>query len=277
MLTTTSGAALRSPEQVAALFVRPTLDASVAAQVSTVVPLSSGSLRIPIVASDPTAAWTAEGAELNVSDAVLDELVIAPRKLAGLSIISNELANDSSPAAAEAVGQGLARDCARKLDAAFFGALSAPAPSGLGALSGVSPVSAGASWSSLDPFVAAQAAAETVGAKITAWVANPATALSLATIKTQTGSVVPLLGADPTSPTSRTVAGVPLFVSAAVANGVVWGIDGTRSIIALRQDATVEADSSPFFSSDRTAIRAVLRASFGWPHPASVVKITTTS
>lgn len=35
------------------------------------------------------------------------------------------------------VGAGLARDIARKVDDAFFGAMASPAPAGLGALSGV--------------------------------------------------------------------------------------------------------------------------------------------
>ncbi len=38
------------------------------------------------------------------------------------------------PAAGEVVGQSLARDMARRLDAAFLGNMAAPAPAGLGSL-----------------------------------------------------------------------------------------------------------------------------------------------
>ena len=87
----------------------------------------------------------AEGDEITPSDATIPEVNVVPSKLAGLSIISSELANDTSPEAATAAGDGLARDISRKLDAAFFGTMSAPAQSGLGALSGVSTyVNAGA-------------------------------------------------------------------------------------------------------------------------------------
>jgi HK97 family phage major capsid protein len=40
------------------------MEQSVAAQVSTVVPTSSHDFRVPIASADPTAAWTAEGAEI---------------------------------------------------------------------------------------------------------------------------------------------------------------------------------------------------------------------
>jgi hypothetical protein len=42
----------------------------------------------------------AEGAEITPSDPKLPELTVTPAKVAGLTIISRELADDSSPAAA---------------------------------------------------------------------------------------------------------------------------------------------------------------------------------
>src|SRR5688500_10314757 len=85
------------PDQIGALIVRPVEQASVAIQVSTLVNTPSHTFRIPVVADDPNAAWTAEGAEIAPSDAVLDEEEVTPAKLAALSIISRELAEDSSP------------------------------------------------------------------------------------------------------------------------------------------------------------------------------------
>ena len=69
---------------------------------------------------DPTAAWVAEGAEIPRSDADLDEIVVTPRKVAGPTIISRELAEDSTPAATQVVGDGLPMDIATKVDSAFF-------------------------------------------------------------------------------------------------------------------------------------------------------------
>ena len=109
--TTSGGASILTPEPVGALVIRPlTSELSVAAQVSTVVETSSHDFRVPVVSADPTAAWTAEGAEITASDPTITEVVVTPKKLAGLTVISNELAADSSPAALQVVDDGLVRD-----------------------------------------------------------------------------------------------------------------------------------------------------------------------
>ena len=47
-----------------------------------------------------------------------------------------------------------------------------------------------------------------------------------------------------------------------------------HSLFVYRQDATVVTDTSVFFTCDRVAVRATLRASFGFTYPAAVVKIS---
>lgn len=65
-------------------------------------------------------------------------------------------------------------------------------------------------------------------------------------MKVATGWTTPLPGADPTAPTSRTIAGVPLYVSRFVAANTLWAVDGSRVWVVLREDATVESDRSVF-------------------------------
>lgn len=274
-LTTSGGASILTPEEVGALVIRPLMETSVAAQVSTVVPTNSYDFRVPIVSADPTAAWTPEGGEISASDPTISEVLVSPKKLAGLTVISNELAADSSPAALQVVGDGLVRDLKRKLDAAYFGNTTTNGPSGLLSLSSTA-VDAGDAWTNLDWAEAAKSAAETVHTTLTAFVASPATALALAELKEQTGSNKALLGSDPTQPTSRVIAGLPLYTSPAIADGIVWGIPQAHSIFVVRQDATVVTDTSVYFTSDRVAVRATLRIGFGFTYPAAVVKVAIT-
>jgi len=84
---------------------------------------------------------------------------------------------------------------------------------------------------------------------------------------------VPLLGADGTAATQ--IRGVPLLVSYAIPDNVVWALDADRAIMVVRSDASVVVDTSVFFTSDRVAVRGTLRVGFGFPHPAAFVKITT--
>ena len=198
---------------------------------------------------------------------------MTPKKLAGLTICSNELVADSDPSALQVVGQGLVRDLQVRLDGAFFGNTVTNGPNGLGSLSSVQTV-AGGSVADLDAFAEALSKAEQVGSTITAFVASPATVLNLQTLKTGSQLNTPLLGNDPTSPTKRSVLGVPLYSSPAVSNTVVWGIPRAKTFVVIRIPATVVTDSSAYFSSDRTAVRAVLRSAYGFPHEQAVVKIS---
>jgi hypothetical protein len=83
----------------------------------------------------------------------------------------------------------------------------------------------------------------------------------------------PLLGTDPSSPTARSIFGIPLYWSPAVDQGAVWGIPKMKAFVVLRNDVSVVADSSAFFSSDRTAVRCTLRAAFAFPHPHAIIRI----
>lgn len=275
--TTINTPALLRPEQVDQLLVAPTFGYSVAAQVLRIFRTNSTSARLPVVTADPVAEWVAEGAEITPSDPAISEIVITPPKVAGLTIISRELADDSSPEAAQAVGDGLARDLARRIDQALFSSIAAPAPDGLADLTGTSTVAAPAAWADLDPFEEALSEVEQVGGTVTSWVANPADALAIAQLKTNTSdSTVPLLATDPAMPARRILAGRPLFVSPYVTGGTVWSVDQSRAVLVMREDTRIEVDNSVFFTSDRVAVRGVMRVGFGFPHPASVAQITLT-
>ena len=272
--TTTAGVNALLPDGYGPLVIQSTLDESMFARIATTVTTGSAEYRIPIVAVDPTASWVAEGAEITPSDPTFQELVVTPPKVAGLTIISRELANDSSPAAAQVVGDGLARDIARRVDQAAFAGLASPAPAGLSTLSGIQSYVSASAFANLDFAAQAISKAETVGATVTAFVTSPATALALATIKTASGSNEPILGRDANSATGRQILGVPLLVSPFVAANTLWAIDSSRVWLVVREDATVEVDRSVYFTSDRVAVKAVMRAGFGFVHPQSVVKVT---
>jgi HK97 family phage major capsid protein len=209
--TTTTFAPILTPAQIGDLVVQPLIAQSVAGHVLTTIPISTHSYRVPLVTADVSASWTAEGAEISASDATLDELTITPSKLAALSVISYELANDSTPEAAQAVGDSIVRDLSRKVDQALFTATTTNGPGGLPGVSGVTSVSGPATaYANVDPLSDAVYSSAAANGTITAWVTNPATAKALAKVKKQTGSNEPLLGPDPTLPGRQQILGVPL-------------------------------------------------------------------
>jgi HK97 family phage major capsid protein len=274
--TTVNSAGILRPEEVHDLIVQPLTQESIAFQASTVVQTNSHEYRIPILTGYPDTSWVAEGAEIPVDDADLGEVVVTPRKAAGLTVVSSELAADSTPEATKVISDGLVQSLRRKVDAAWFASAVTNGPAGLGGVAATN-VYAGAAYGSLDPFLEAVAAAENVGAQLTSFVTHPDTALTLAKIKKATGSNEPLLQADPAKPTGRVIAGVPLLVSPDAPNtGLVYGIPKAVVFVVVRKDVEVVVDASPFFTSDRVAIRAVARVGFGFPHPAAIVKVNKT-
>lgn len=257
------------------LIIEPLEAESLAMRVTTVVNTDGRDYRIPLITEDPSADWLDENDEIPLSEQAADSVTVTPAKIAGLSVIPNELANDTSPEAADMIGQGLARDIGRKLDLAFFGAKPAsgsPQPGGLDSLTTETVINADPTLGT-DAFVDALAAAESVGAPVDAWVTDPATAKALAKLKQGTSSNLPLFGTGATNGIQRDVLGVPLFVNPNVLAGTVWGVPKSRVFTVLRQDVTIDVDKSRYFEFDQTAIRAVLRVAWGFPQPQSVVKI----
>lgn len=273
-LNTTNLTAI-SPDQIEQLIVQPVATNSVALQASTLVTTGATKTKIPRVTADPSASWVEEGAEIGTSDPTVDDITVTPEKLAGLVVVSNEAASDTSPAAADMIGDGLARDIARKLDVAFFG--SSPAgtvqPDGLEDLSEATLIDAGGAWANLDPFAAAVSNAEGRGVQVSSFVANPKDALALAQLKEGASSIRPLLGSDATVATRRVLLGVPLLVSPAVSEGTIWGIPRVRAVVVRRTDVDLDVDTSAYFTSYRTAVRAVMRVGFAFTDPAAIQKV----
>lgn len=269
---TTNTAAAWTPDEILSLVVRPVAEESIAARLGLYRPgLSGDALRVPLVTEDPSASWVPEGAEIPLSQSELGETEAPYRKLAGLSVISRELAEDSDPSAAQEIGNGLVRDIARKLDAAMFtGTTIENAPAGLGTLTGVTEIEAPAEWVNLDPFKTAKLRAASLGTSIAGFVVNDEDAAKLLVLKEGTTSNRDLIESDGTA---FLISGTPVIPSSAVAAGTAWGIPADRVIVGVREDANVAVDNSAFFTSDRVAIRATMRVAFAFPHPAAVIKI----
>lgn len=274
--TTTGAPRAWLREDVLELVVEPLGLASVAAQVATFrTGLTGNALRVPMVTKDPSAAWVAEGEEIPLSEAELDEAEAPYRKVAGLSVVSRELASDTDPDAAQQIGEGLVRDIARKVDTAFFGsnATNAKAPAGLENVTGIVRAVEAATFTNLDLFVDARMRAAGLGSPITAFVMNSTEARTLATLKKNGSTNERLLNASPTEAGLLAVDGVPVLVSDAVPARVTWALPGARCTVAVREDVSVESDRSAFFTSDRVAIRAISRLAFAFSHPGAITRI----
>ncbi|GAA4863894.1 phage major capsid protein [Saccharopolyspora cebuensis] len=252
---------------------------------------TAAKLEIPRLLADGAANWTAEGAEIAVSDPSADVVTATPRKLAALSFMSNELVSDSNPAAQDMVAENLARAVALKLDRGFFeGSGTAPEITGLRNQPGIQTYSMGTDGgplTNLDPFADALGQLAGANATGTAIVMHPRNWQAITKIKETDTSTKPVIvdgAGSPTAGVRRSIYGVPVHLTSQLSTDEAEGAGtGTNSIYVyeaaqvvavMRQDVAVEVDTSTAFTSDRTAVRVKMRADLVLPNPEAVIRIT---
>jgi HK97 family phage major capsid protein len=246
---------------------------SIAAKASTVVSTDKASINFPLWTADPAVGWYSELDEITPADGDTDEVVVAPTKTAGLTLLSNELVDDSDPSIGDETAKALARQIAKAIDAAYFGNTTAKGPNGLQSLA-ATVVDPGASITNLDPFVDARFAAEAHGANLTHWLMHPDTAKALTKLKVATGSNQALLQFVEDG---ITVAGLPVLTSTQVTGTGIsaWGIDKSQQRYVLRRGTTVERFDS--ITNDGQYVRAISRIGLGFLNPAGVVVLKHTA
>lgn len=254
------------PEGHGALILDPLRAESVALNPAVSQTIMSGTRAwtIPVVATDAAASWVREGEEIAPSNPTMRDLTIVPAKTAGLVPVSRETMDDSSPSAREVVGASLAASIREQVDSAFLGAVAAPAPQGLGT---ITPTVITAPLDSLDPFLDAKAASAAVGGSPTGILIHPDDALVLYKLRDQADSNRPLVGE------TNSAAGLPLIVTSHATAGQIWLVDARKNYVVVREDIDVEVSKDAYFSSDRTAVRAVMRVGFGFVNEAANVRI----
>jgi HK97 family phage major capsid protein len=247
---------------------------SVAFQSATIETTASETIRFPKITADPAVAWYAENSTIALTDPTNDELVITPKKVAGLTQISNEAAADSTPAVGEAVGALIARSIAKGIDKAFFANTTTNGPAGLLSLTGVNVIDTGTvALTSLDAFHDAKYAAQIDGANISVWVLAPDVALALSKAKQlTTGSNVGLLDATGVAD-GVTLAGIPVLVSVDVPAGNAWGLDASQIYVVQRTGTTITKSTDAAFAEDAVQVRGTSRVGFGFANPSGVVRL----
>lgn len=264
-------AAAFTPEDYGKLIDVVIAEKSIAFQAGTLITTGNESIRFPKLTADPSVGWYAENTQISLTDPSTDELVVTPKKVAGLTQISNEAAADTNPAVADQVGKSLGRSVAKKIDAAFFANTTTNGPSGLLSLSGINVVDTGTvTLTSLDPFHEAKAAALADGATLSVFVLAPDVALTLAKAKQQSGSNMGLLD---NVGDGVTLAGVKVLVSTDVAAGNAWGLDASQVLVVQRTGTTVTRSTEAAFDYDAVQVRATARVGFGFANPAGVVRL----
>lgn len=268
-LSSTWGAQSWSPVLIQALSAESALLRSAA----TRVVIAGRVAHLPRILLDGQASWTAELAEIPSNAGDADTIVLTPRALKNLVVLSNESIADAAVNELDAVGASLVRGVASQLDARAFSsaAATATAPRGLLAEPGI-PTSAPTEITVESLFRAAGDIEGRGGRPDTAWL-NPLdlTELRIAAVGSayNQSTTVEAGGVE-------MIGGLRLIGTPALPASKALVAESRFVLLAIRQDATVDFSGHHSFGRDGQSVRVVMRTDFAVADPNALHLVNAT-
>ena len=260
------------PTSVSRDIIQKTQEESAVMQLATQIQLPGNGLTIPVITSDPTAAWVGETDEKPVSNPGLSTKVMRGYKLAVIEPFSNQFRRDYG-ALYDALVARLPRILAAKFDNTVFGGTAAPG-SDFDTFAGITEQSLDSD--AYGALVAAVTDVATHGGEVNGYALSPqAKGILLSAVdknerplfinSVADGAVPRILGAPTYTSKGAYIAGSPNVVGFAgdwskAMYGVVEGVD-----ISFSSDATLTlADKSTInlFQRNMFAVRAEIEIGF---------------
>jgi HK97 family phage major capsid protein len=213
---------------------------------------------VPRVLTDGTASWTGEATEITSDAPTADEMLLTPKGVKNLAVLSNESIDDVEADVLTAVGDALTRSIARAVDVRAFSnsAATAIAPVGLmnaSVLGGIA-VSGTVNIATIRARVAALSAAGAVPNAVYVHATDYA-ALDAQSDTTGRGLLVP----DPTQPGAQTIGGARIYVAPFAAAGTAIIAETGQINVGVRKDARVDFSADAKFTADSVVARVVAR------------------
>ncbi|MCC7046734.1 MAG: phage major capsid protein [Alphaproteobacteria bacterium] len=271
------------PETVGAQLIDLARNASVLTTAGALsIPMSTPSLRLVRVLSDPTAQWRNEGAVITESDATFGAINIQPTSLAALVRVNNELLEDV-PNFAATIEMMLSAQLGLKLDyAGLYGAGVNAEPLGLRQFTGLNEIvmgTNGAQIADYDKFLDAIKLVEDANGAAGTVVYAPRTKNTLAKLVTGiSGDKTKLAAPADYSALQRLVSNQISIAetqgSASTASTAFVG-DFAQMGFAIRSNIQIEASrvSDDTFKKNQTQIRAIMRADVAIFRPTHFTRI----
>jgi HK97 family phage major capsid protein len=236
---------------------------------ATEIRTDSQMIHVPRITGDGAVGWYSELEEITTGDPTGDELVLTPKKCAALTTLSNEAVDDSNPDVLDAVGTAMVRAVALEVDRAFFVGTGGEQPQGILTATPALPSVAGpVSYASI---VNAAGLVRAAGGQPNVVYLAPAdlTALQLVTGADDR----PLIQPDATQGMADTIAGLRIFVTAAMPAQQALVAEADQIVVAVRRDASVAISQDAKFTADGTVARVVARADIGVNDPDGLATV----
>jgi HK97 family phage major capsid protein len=219
-------------------------------------------IHVPRVTSDGTVVWLDELEEIVNDRPEGDDLVLTPRKVGALVVLSNESVDDSSLNVLDTTGTAILRAIALEADAAIFHGAGGKQPTGI--LDG-DPLPSQPGNVDYENIVRAAGKVRGAGGRPDVVYLNPAdyTELQLVVDGTQR----PLIQPNAAQGAAPTVAGLTIWPTPALEEGEALVAQADQIVVGIRSDATVAFSTDARFTSDGTVCRVITRIDAGVNDP----------
>lgn len=242
------------------------------------VPMTSETLAIARLETDPSCDWRAENAAIDEGDPTFGRVLFSAKSLAGMIRVSRELMEDSINVGSM-IEEGFAGAMANKLDyAAIWGDGTSNAPTGVVNTAGINSVSMatnGAAITDYDKLIDAVYELQADNADDpTGMIYSPRTGAALAKLKDGDGNPLSV---------PQMVAGIPRFYTSAApidetqgtattASSIVFG-DYKHLLIGMRTNLEIRVYDQPFVGNGQLAVVAWMRADVQLAQPKSFTQL----
>lgn len=249
-----------------------------------ILPLEDTTLRIPGLSASVSVSAIGENTAITPSDPTFTSVTLTPRKLAALTLAANEALDDSNPGLREIVANDLVRQTATTLDLQFLeGSGTAPNMRGFRNMSGTTSATIGGAnggTPTLDDFATAVGTLETSNANLerAAWFMSGRTWSTVRKLKDSQSRYQ--LSPDPGADASKSLFGVPVYLSSQIPTTETTGIntdtshvilaDMSQIVVGQRKQVEVALSTDYAFNADQTAIRVLGRFDIGVLNAAAV-------
>ncbi len=276
---TSSAGGYTVPTPVASWFIDKLRANSVAIKAGAMtVPMTSETLAVARLATDPTIGWRAENATIASGDPTFERVLLTAKSLAGIVKLSRELVMDTVNAGAM-IEQALAKAMALEIDrAAIFGDGTSDSPTGVINTSGINEVAMatnGFALSNADKLLdTIYEMALDNSALPTAMIMHPRTELAMDKLKD--GEGMPMVWPDKIAKLPRLVTtAAPITEtqgSASNASSIVFG-DYTQLFIGMREDINVRVLNELYAANGQIALLVHARVDMQLAHAPSFSRL----
>lgn len=243
------------------------------------VPMSSQTLAIARVVTDPTVSWAAEAAPLSDTGPTFDRVTLTAKTLRAWVKVSREVLEDAANLG-QVVRDVFARTMATELDrAALVGSGSGAEPRGIGAATGAAPIIEmgpnGAALEDYDKLVDCYRTMLDANAnEPNAMVMAPRTAAEIAKLTDTTGQPLqpPAILQNVRSLYTTSMPVNQTQGTATNASSVIMG-DWSQLMIGVRSELQVVVGNGAFLDTNQVGLLFVMRADVAWTHAESFVQL----